>query len=107
MVLHHLLLIFIRGDSARFTNLSVGSITIDSATIDSAFVGLLRGNVLDYNSATIDSARITNLSGRNLNFDSADIISLRSEETFGDSARITKHFLVQVLLITPVAILQQ
>ena len=35
---------FIRGDSARFTNLSVGSITIDSATIDSAFVGLLRGN---------------------------------------------------------------
>ena len=80
---------FIQGDSARFTNLSVGSITIDSATIDSAFVGLLRGNLLDYNSATIDSARITNLSGRNLNFDSADIISLRSEETFGDSARIT------------------
>ena len=80
---------FIRGDSARFTNLSVGSITIDSATIDSAFVGLLRGNILDYNSATIDSARITNLSGRNLNFDSADFISLRSEETFGDSARIT------------------
>jgi hypothetical protein len=79
----------ITGDSARFTRLTVGSLIVDSAQIDSAFVGLLRGNYLNYDNAEFDSARITNLSGRNLNFDSADIITLRSEETFGDSARIT------------------
>ena len=79
----------ITGDSARFTRLTVGSLIVDSAQIDSAFVGLLRGNHLNYDNADFDSARITNLSGRNLNFDSADIITIRSEETFGDSARIT------------------
>ena len=77
------------GDSARFTRLSVGELIVDSATIDSSFVNLLRGNSLNYATASIDSARITNLSGININYDSADFSIIRANAIFGDSARIT------------------